>query len=60
MPLYEYNCKQCNRVFERVRGIDSDDNQVECPKCKKKNPKRVYSLFSSPNSYNCIPRFSSG
>ena len=60
MPLYEYNCKQCGHVFERVRGIDSDDNQVECPKCEQKNPKRVYSLFSSPNNYNCIPRFNSG
>lgn len=33
MPLYEYQCKQCNHLFERIRKF-SDPPLTECPKCQ--------------------------
>lgn len=32
MPIYEYQCSQCNEVFEIFHKID-EDCKVACPKC---------------------------
>ena len=32
MPIYEYECRQCNEVFEIFHKID-EDCKVACPKC---------------------------
>jgi putative FmdB family regulatory protein len=32
MPIYEYQCKKCNEVFEIFHKIDEDCNAA-CPKC---------------------------
>jgi putative FmdB family regulatory protein len=32
MPTYEYRCKNCEHVFERIKKI-SDPPVDECPKC---------------------------
>lgn len=33
MPVYEYECKACEKVFE-VQQKMSDDPMKECPECK--------------------------
>ncbi len=32
MPIYEYQCRKCNEVFEIFHKIDEDCNPA-CPKC---------------------------
>lgn len=32
MPVYEYECKECDKVFEVQQKI-ADDPLTECPKC---------------------------
>lgn len=32
MPLYEYQCKQCSHLFERIQKF-SDPPLTVCPKC---------------------------
>jgi len=32
MPIYEYQCSECNEVFEIFHKID-EDCKVACPKC---------------------------
>ncbi len=32
MPIYEYQCKKCNEVFEIFHKID-EDCHAACPKC---------------------------
>ena len=32
MPIYEYRCKQCGNVFERIQKF-SDPRVESCPKC---------------------------
>ncbi len=35
MPTYEYECSNCNKVFEIFQKI-TDEPLKACPKCKKK------------------------
>lgn len=32
MPLYDYECIECNHIFERFSSIEKKDF-YECPKC---------------------------
>lgn len=32
MPLYEYECQECHKRFDRIQGIN-DDPVSECPFC---------------------------
>jgi putative FmdB family regulatory protein len=50
MPIYEYKCKECGNKFEVLYKSDEDDSALTCPKCKAKNPVRVFSVFSSGES----------
>jgi putative FmdB family regulatory protein len=47
MPLYEYECQRCGRLFDARRGIDESETGVECPTCGAKEPKRVFSRFAT-------------
>jgi putative FmdB family regulatory protein len=47
MPIYAYKCRQCGEKFESVRGMHESDDEVTCPKCGTKKPKRILSSFFS-------------
>lgn len=40
MPLYEFDCKECDEVVERICRYSEIENQV-CPNCGAKVQKRV-------------------
>jgi len=42
MPLYEYRCPACDRVFEELRRA-GDETEASCPDCGRPSP-RVVSL----------------
>ena len=42
MPIYEYHCKDCDRVFEML--IKDRSDKPECPFCEGR-VKRVMSRF---------------
>lgn len=43
MPIYEYRCESCAKVFERfVQGRETP----ECPKCGTTGARRLLSGFS--------------
>ncbi|HUS18582.1 MAG TPA: zinc ribbon domain-containing protein [Terriglobales bacterium] len=44
MPLYEYQCKKCKHVFEKIHQSYSDPRVKKCPKCN--GP--VEQLLSAP------------
>jgi putative FmdB family regulatory protein len=33
VPLYEYRCKQCGHLFEKIQSFSAPDEK-ECPACK--------------------------
>jgi putative FmdB family regulatory protein len=43
VPLYEYQCQQCNHLFERIQKF-SDPPLKTCPKCGG----QVQQLISAP------------
>lgn len=58
MPIYEYECKKCNAVYEMLRSMSADDKDIVCPECgKKKQAKRLISSFSSSSD---SPSFGGG
>ena len=56
MPLYEYECQRCGRLFDARRGINEGDSEISCPTCGAKDPKRVFSRFATASSDSgCSP-----
>ena len=45
MPIYEYQCDDCNHVLDALQKV-SDAPQVDCPECGKTSLRR---LISAPN-----------
>lgn len=47
MPLYEYQCRSCGNVFEKLRSMKEADLDLECPKCHSDKVERQFSTFAS-------------
>jgi len=47
MPLYEYRCKKCNAVFEKLVLNPAWESGLECPSCKSKELEKKISNFSN-------------
>jgi len=45
MPLYEYNCLECNDKFEEL--VSSNDATVKCPNCGSEKTVKQFSTFAS-------------
>ena len=45
MPLYEYQCKKCEKKFEVLVNRSDADNPVECPHCNSKETDKLLSTF---------------
>ena len=45
MPIYEYQCDDCNHVLDALQKVN-DKTLVDCPECGKKSLRR---LISAPN-----------
>jgi putative FmdB family regulatory protein len=60
MPVYEYKCKKCGERFEVRLSINSEIDEIPCPRCGTTETEKVYSIFSrGSSSAFCAPeRFS--
>jgi putative FmdB family regulatory protein len=45
MPIFEYVCKECDHTFEEL-VLPSDEPDLVCPKCQKKNVEKLMSVGS--------------
>ena len=43
MPLYEYECNQCRKEFQRLLLKRGEEKDLTCPKCGGRNLKRLIS-----------------
>jgi len=47
MPLYEFRCKACNHPFEQVCKTGTQESEIYCPQCGKREVRRRDSTFFS-------------
>jgi len=47
MPIYEYQCRACERDFEQLVRSMEPDEPVVCPHCKSKNVQKRLSVFAA-------------
>jgi len=63
MPIYEYQCRKCGKVFEKIQKVNEGGNSLTCPYCGGKKPEKILSSFSSSkgteSSSSCSPAGSS-
>ncbi|MBE7558198.1 zinc ribbon domain-containing protein [bacterium] len=45
MPIYEYRCGRCSRVFEALIRKPSDESEEVCPHCGGHEKERLFSVF---------------
>lgn len=61
MPLYEYQCRKCNRLFEAYKRPSDDSDRERCPACGERSARVGISLFragggsgtASPGGSSC-------
>ncbi len=47
MPIYEYQCQDCNTKFEKLVRRAAEASDVNCPSCGEKHVSQQYSTFSA-------------
>ncbi len=47
MPLYEYRCAACGKVFEQLRRMADADRDLICPECASGRVGRLLSTFAT-------------
>jgi putative FmdB family regulatory protein len=47
VPLYEYYCDRCDRVFEALRAIRDSDVPTPCPGCGREADRIMPTTFAS-------------
>ena len=45
MPIYEYVCTDCDKVFEELRSMTKADAPIQCAICGGIHTKRKLSVF---------------
>jgi putative FmdB family regulatory protein len=43
MPIYEYRCRKCGKLFEKIQKVDEGGDSLKCPYCGGKKPEKVLS-----------------
>jgi putative FmdB family regulatory protein len=52
VPTYEYRCRDCENVFDRVEPLSEHGTRVPtCPKCKSRNVEQVLTSFFAKTSH---------
>ena len=49
MPLYEYTCEKCEKVFSELRTMAEREDAIACPECGGEG-KIMFSTFAQGGS----------
>ncbi|MCJ7595247.1 MAG: zinc ribbon domain-containing protein [Desulfobacterales bacterium] len=62
MPIYEFKCNKCGKIFEQLVFASDGEEGILCPSCGKTDTCRLLSSFScgssiagSVSSSGCAP-----
>ena len=58
MPIYEYQCKNCNHEFEQL--VFDRAAPVHCPECGSKRAKKLPSVFARHGGDSDSPAVAAG
>lgn len=47
MPIFEYQCKECQEIFESLQLSRNTEEDTECPSCGSETTERVVSTFAT-------------
>ena len=50
MPIYEFNCNECDERFEILFRSFSDKQKPICPKCETRDVTRLMSMFATSST----------
>ena len=45
MPIYEFECRKCEKRFEKLCGMSAGSNGVSCPDCGGTEVRKLISSF---------------
>lgn len=54
MPIYEYRCLGCKRVFSFLVGVVADSGDPVCPKCGGKDLRKLISRVARIRSQEAV------
>ncbi len=46
VPVYEYRCNQCKRMFSALIGMVAEPDEDKCPHCESTSTVKLISRFS--------------
>jgi len=52
MPIYEYRCRKCGEIFEKIQKVNEGAESIACPYCGEWEPEKLLSCFSSSKGSN--------
>ncbi|MBS1256412.1 MAG: hypothetical protein MAG581_02235 [Deltaproteobacteria bacterium] len=55
MPLYDYQCGQCESGFTELRRSSEMDSPISCPECGSRETRRSVSSFAVGGSASGMP-----
>jgi putative FmdB family regulatory protein len=60
MPIFEYQCGECQEVFETLQLGRATSEETECPGCGSTKTEKLVSAFAttggdSPGGSSCAP-----
>ncbi len=59
MPIYEYECSQCEHAFEELVSTDRR-KKISCPSCGSDKTRIKFSIFSARNSHEPVTTMPAG
>jgi putative FmdB family regulatory protein len=54
MPIYEYVCQDCEKIFETIRQMDQSDTPIACSACGGEHTRRKLSVFFAESGGNAV------
>ncbi len=57
MPLYEYYCRKCGQLFDKLVPLSQIDKKVTCPRCQSEEIERQLSTFGTGGCGTASSRF---
>ncbi|MBW7899109.1 Zinc ribbon domain protein [Candidatus Brocadiaceae bacterium B188] len=47
MPIYDFQCNECNTIFDEYFLSASEQKKLFCPSCQSGNVKKIFSVFGT-------------